>query len=348
MNFYGIETYKKAILTIAKKMPKEKCSILVTGASGLIGSLIVDTLMAANECFDCEFEVFAHGRNLAKLKDRFCYAKENEKLHFVISDICDGFEDELKVDYIIHGASNADPRSYALYPSQTLLINVLGAQNVLNLAKECGVKNTLLLSTFETYGKILDTEKFSEEQFGSVDHNSIRSCYPESKRCAEILFRAYSEQYNIKTNIARLGSVYGPTMDKNDSKAHAQFIRNALCGQDIVLKSEGKPVRSYVSVFDTVSGIFKILFEGENAKAYNVSSEKCTASIAQVAKTVAKICSKNVVFDLPDEVEKKGFSAPQNSILDGKEIEKLGFEVEYSLEEGLALTIDILRQLNLG
>jgi len=347
MNFYGNETYRNAVRAVADKLTIKSGSILVTGASGLIGSLIIDTLLLANEEKGCKFKVYAHGRNKQKLEKRFSGAKK-EDLEFVIGDICEPIDSVKEIDYIIHGASNADPRSYSLYPAQTLLINVIGAQNVLELAKRAGSKSTLLLSTFETYGKILQTEKYSEEQFGEINHNMIRSCYPESKRCAEILFRCYSEQYGVKTSIARLGSVYGPTMAQDDSKAHAQFIRNALNGEDIVLKSEGKPVRSYVSVFDTVSGIFKILFEGEDREAYNVSSEKCTASIAQVAKTVAELCSKKVVFDLPDDIEKKGFSAVQNSILDGAKLKKLGFEAEYDIKKGMALTIKILKELSLN
>ncbi|MBE6789243.1 MAG: NAD-dependent epimerase/dehydratase family protein [Ruminococcaceae bacterium] len=347
MNFYGNETYKNAIRALFDKLPCEKNGILVTGASGLIGSLIVDTLLFANKENGCKFKVYAHGRSKEKLEKRFSYAKGKD-IEFIIGDICQPIDGINEIDYIIHGASNADPRSYSLYPAQTLLINVIGAQNVLELAKKTGAKNTLLLSTFETYGKIEQSEKYSEEQFGKIDHNMIRACYPESKRCAEILFRCYSEQYGIKTNIARLGSVYGPTMAQNDSKAHAQFIRNALNGEDIVLKSEGKPIRSYVSVFDTVSGIFKVLFEGENGEAYNVSDDNCTASIAQVANTIAEICSKRVIFDLPDEIEKKGFSAPQNSILGGTKLKKLGWRAEYNVKNGLELTIKILKELSLN
>lgn len=345
MDFYNNRTYQKAIIDIAKKMPVQEGSILVTGASGLIGSCLIDTLLLANKQLGCNFNVYALGRKREKLENRFCYARDDERLKFVIQDICEPIDSSIDVDYIIHAASNADPVSYSLYPAQTLLINVQGAANVLSFAKEKKGVKVLFTSTFETYGKIEDKDSYSESDFGAIDYNAVRSCYPESKRCAEILFRCYKEQYGVDFNIVRLGSVYGPTMDKNDSKAHAQFIRNALGGEDIVLKSEGKPVRSYISVFDTVSGMFKVLFDGVSGEAYNISSDKCTASIAQVAQTVAEICGRKVVFDLPDEIERKGFSKPQNSVLCDKKIKALGWDAQYNLKQGMEITIAILKEL---
>ena len=344
MDFYNNKTYQKAIVDIAKNLSVKEGGILVTGASGLIGSCLIDALLLANNELGCNFKVYALGRNKEKLENRFSYAKGDERLEFVIQDICAPLKSEIEAKYVIHAASNADPVSYSLYPAQTLLTNIYGAQNVLDFAKEKGAK-VLFTSTFETYGKIEDKDSYSEEDYGVIDYHAVRSCYPESKRCAEILFKCYKEQYGVDFNIVRLGSVYGPTMDKNDSKAHAQFIRNALGGQDIVLKSEGKPVRSYMSVFDTVSGMFKVLFDGVSGESYNVSSDKCVASIAQVAQTVAEICGRKVVFDLPDEIERKGFSKPQNSVLNGEKIKELGWQAQHNLKDGMELTISILKEL---
>lgn len=345
MDFYNNSTYQKAIIEIAKKLPVKKGSVLVTGASGLIGSCLVDTLLLANNELGCDFKVYALGRKREKLEKRFSYANGSDRLNLIVQDICQPLDNSIDAQYIIHAASNADPVSYSLYPAQTLLTNIYGAANVLDFAKEKKGCKVLFTSTFETYGKIEDHEAYCESDFGAIDYNAVRSCYPESKRCAEILFRCYKEQYGVDFNIARLGSVYGPTMDANDSKAHAQFIRNALSGEDIVLKSEGKPIRTYLSVFDTVSGMFKVLFDGKSGEAYNVSSDKCVASIAEVAQTVAGICGRKVVFDLPDEIERKGFSKPQNSVLDGEKIKDLKWEAEYNVEDGLALTIKILKEL---
>lgn len=345
MDFYNNKTYQSAVLDVAKGLSVKKCSILVTGATGLIGSCLIDTLLLANRELNCDYTIFALGRNLEKLEKRFSYACNDNHLNFVVQDVCAPLENCGKVDYIIHAASNADPRSYALYPAETLLTNIYGANNVLNFAKKIENVKVLFTSTFETYGKIEDCEAFKEEQYGLIDYNSVRSCYPESKRCAEILFRCYEQEYGVKYSIARLCSIYGPTMDPNDSKAHAQFIRNALNNEDIVLKSEGKPRRTYLTVFDTVSAMFKILFDGKSGEAYNVASDKSVVSIAEVAHTVASICGRKVIFDLPDEIESRGFSAPQNSILDSTKLKELGWEAQYNLQQGMELTIKILKEL---
>lgn len=346
MDVYNHRLYKQALLQIAEELPEKECSFLITGATGLIGSSIIDTLLLSNQELKSNYTIYALGRNRTKLEKRFSYALNDDRLHFVVQDICDKLDDAMDVDYIIHAASNADPRTYSLYPAETLLTNVYGAANVLAYAKEHLHTKVLFTSTFETYGRIEGSTAFRENEYGLIDFNMVRSCYPESKRCAEILFRCYKEEYGVQFCIARLCSVYGPTMDVNDSKAHAQFIKNALNGQDIVLKSEGKPRRTYCSVFDVISGMFAILFKGQSGETYNVATDKSIASIAQVAHTVADICGQKVVFDLPDEIEKKGFSVPQDSVLDCSKLKALGWDARYPLFEGMKLTIEILKEVS--
>ena len=345
MNLVNNKRYCDAIRMIAAELPKKSSSILITGASGLIGSCIVDTLLLANAECGSDYQIYALGRNREKLEQRFAYGMKTGKLQLVVQDICEPLSEALQLDYIIHAASNADPRTYALYPAETLLTNIYGATNVLNYGKQHPSTRLVFTSTFETYGKIEGQDVYQENQSGVIDFNAIRSCYPESKRCAEILFRCYGEEYGVNFSIARLCSIYGPTMDPQDSKAHAQFLRKGIGNEDIVLKSEGTQRRTYLSVFDTVSGILQILFYGKNKEAYNVASSKSIVSIAEVAHVVADLCGKKVIFDLPDEVEQRGFSAPQNIILDASQLESLGWEAKYDIVAGMKLTIDILREL---
>ena len=147
----------------------------------------------------------------------------------------------------------------------------------------------------------------------------------------------------IDAVIARLSSIYGPTMQVNDSKAHAQFIRNALHGDNIVLKSKGLPRRTYCYVTDAASAILYVLFNGKTGEVYNIANEKSIASIAEVAQTIAGIVGTSVVFDFPDEIESKGFSKPQNCILDNSKLRKLGWHAEYILENGMRETIQTLK-----
>lgn len=336
------QTYRSSLRSLFPLLPEKRdAAVLVTGATGLIGSCIVDALLLSNAEAQTGYHAIALGRSEEKLRQRFLYAKSG--VSFIAQDINEPFTGTVRPDIILHAASNADPVSYALYPAQTLLTNIYGTKNMLDVARDCGAK-LLLTSTFEVYGKIEGNDVYSEDMSGAIDQTQIRSCYPESKRSAELLLRCYVQQYGLDAAIARLCSIYGPTMLANDSKAHAQFIRNGLAGENIVLKSEGKPRRTYCYAIDAVAGLLTILKNGVSGEAYNVSNEKSVASIAEVARTVAEICGTEVVFDLPDEIEKKGFSKPQNCILDNTKLRGLGFRGRYTLEDGLRETIAILKE----
>lgn len=343
MNIYTNELYQDAIAKIANTLPVKKGSFLITGATGLIGSCIIDTLLYGNQKLDCCFDIYALGRNWEKLEKRFLYAKDNKKLSFIIQDICQTVNLKDKIDYVIHGASNADPVSYSLYPVETILTNVYGITNILDFCKKNDGIRVMLLSTFETYGNTTEADVYTEEQVGIINHNLIRSGYPESKRCAELLLKSYSKEYGIDGVIGRLASIYGPTMLSNDSKAHAQFIRNGLKKEDIILKSKGDQKRTYCYVMDAVSAVFKILFLGNSGEAYNISNENSIATIAEVAKCVAQICGTKVGYDKPDEIEKQGFSKPQNCVLDNAKLKALGWSGEYTLYDGMKQTLEVLK-----
>jgi nucleoside-diphosphate-sugar epimerase len=332
-------TYNKAIRAIASEITSEGGRILVTGSTGLIGSCIIDVLLAANFVFEKNFEIFALGRSEEKLRNRFGTQKG---LHFVIQDVIEPINTE-GLDYIIHAASNADPKTYALYPAETIITNIQGAKNILDYCKQKSAR-VLFTSTFEVYGK-LEKNEYDEEQYGIIDLNLLRSCYPESKRTAEMLFKAYADEYGVDCVIARLASIYGPTMKQDDSKAHAQFIRNALAGEDIVLKSKGEQIRTYCYVMDAVSGLLAVLFRGKTGEAYNVANEASIASIAELAQIVADYTGTKVVFDLPDEIERKGFSKPQNCILKTDKIKALGWNGKYDLKTGINETMTILKEI---
>lgn len=334
--------YRKALECVMPDITINDGSVLVTGASGLIGSCIIDLLMLSNS-HGRHFEVYALGRNKKKLQERFKSFLGSNQLHFVEQDVMQPFDDSITYDYIIHGASNADPRNYALYPVETMLINIEGAKNVLNYCK--GHRNTraLLMSTFEVYGNA-GKDIYAESDCGIVDLNMLRSCYPESKRCMEILTRCFVDEYGVNAVIGRLSSIYGPTMAKDDSKAHAQFIRNGLNGEDIVLKSKGEQKRTYCYVIDAVTGLLCILAKGERGEAYNIANEQSVVSIAEVAQTVANIAGTKVIMQLPDELERKGYSTSQNCILDNTKLKMLGWNGKYGINRGLNECITILNK----
>ena len=334
--------YRSALEEVIPLIAIKDGSILVTGASGLIGSCLIDLLLLANN-FGRNFSVYALGRDKNKMKNRFSAFDESNMLHFVEQDIQKPLDRSIQYDYVVHGASNADPRNYALYPAETMLINITGAKNVLDYCKDYPATRAIMLSTFEVYGNT-GKDVYQESDAGVIDQNMIRSCYPESKRCMEILARCYVEEYGVNAVIGRLCSIYGPTMIKDDSKAHAQFIRNALRGENIVLKSKGEQRRNYCYVLDAVTGILCILGKGIIGEAYNISNEESIVTIAEVAKTVADIAGTKVVYDIPDDIEKKGFSKPQNCILDNHKLKTLEWKGRYDIKTGLKECIEILKE----
>ena len=336
MKPYFSMTYKSAIEKIANLNHIKKSSVLVTGATGLIGSCVVDVLLES-ECV-----VYALDLSKDKLISRF--GGETDNLRFVVQDVCEPLDDDYLFDYIIHTASFADPKSYALYPVETILINVLGAKNVLDYAKKHVKTKVLITSTFETYGK-LNQDTYEENEFGLLDFNSLRSCYPESKRTAEVLLKSYKDEYGVNGVIVRLSSVFGPTMSKNDSKAHAQFLFNALNNQDIVLKSKGLQKRTYTYVMDAVWALLFVLSDGISGEAYNIANGNSVISIFDLANTIAGICGVRVKYDVPDELETKGYSKPQNCILDTNKICKMGWTPLYSLDDGLKQTLKIMKEM---
>ena len=164
-----------------------------------------------------------------------------------------------------------------------------------------------------------------------------RACYPESKRAAETLCASYAAQYGVDALVARLCHVYGPTFTASNSRADAQFIRKALAGEDIVMKSTGSQVRSFCYVADAVNALLTLL-AGAKGQAYNVANRASVASIRQYAETLADIAGVKVVFDVPPEAEKAGYTKITRAVLNPAKLEGLGWTPRYDLRQGLEAT----------
>lgn len=341
MDIINQELYRKTLMGALPFVPQEPSSFLITGATGLIGSCLTDLLLLANE-HGHRHSLYLLGRNGEKIRNRFNAAKHSE-LHIIEADVtnCNAQIEIYHFDYIIHGASYADPVSYSTHPTETLLTNILGTKSMLDYCQEYPTARMVLLSTFEVYGnKGIDV--YQEKDYGIIDIDLIRSCYPESKRCAELLLHSYVEKYHVQAATARLCSIYGPTMKDDDSKAHAQFIKNGIKKEDIILKSKGLQKRTYCYVIDAVTAILTILTQGMAGEAYNVANENSISTIAELAATVAHITGTEIKYSAPSDLESKGFSKPQNCILDNTKLKALGWEGRYSVYDGLSETIALL------
>lgn len=305
--------YGEAIKRIIESVPAFHIlagkRVLITGASGMVGTVIVDSLMLANQLYGYNIQIFAMGRSAEHAKKSFSEYFDNGNFHFVIADVNLELPEMGNFDYVIHAASNTHPVAYSQDPIGTITANVLGTYNLLEYMVKHPVRRFVFLSTVEIYGENRgDIEKFSEEECGYLDCNTLRAGYPEGKRVGESLCCAYEKQYGIDVIIPRLCRLYGPTMSWEDSKAIAQFIKKAVCHENIVLKSEGNQYYSYLFVIDAVSAIFKVMLEGQKGQAYNIASEGSNICLKDLAEKLAVLGESRVVFELPDEVERSGYS----------------------------------------
>jgi nucleoside-diphosphate-sugar epimerase len=289
-----------------------------------------------------DIQVYAVGRNREKAAQRLGEYFQNAHFHFIEQDVREPLPDSLQVDYLIPLASNTHPMAYSRYPVETIEINVKGAEHALKKAADCGAV-VLYPSSVEIYGNARGKDIFMEDYTGQLNLANSRACYPESKRLSEALCLSYHAEHHVDVRIARLSRIFGPTMLMSDSKASSQFIKKALEGEDIVLKSEGKQYFSYTYVADAVIGLLTVMLHGENGVAYNVSSDKTNISLRDFAQLCAECVGRKVVFDLPSETESKGFSVAMRAILSNERIKKIGFIGKYEIKDAIRRTVEVLK-----
>ena len=348
MKLYDNALYKEDINnTILLDLPWEKMhgkSILLSGATGLVGSFLVDVLLSKN----IDITVYALGRNEQKAKKRFSKWSNNSHLVFIPYDINAPLKrDDLgEIDYVLHMASNTHPMQYSTDPIGTITTNIVGLQNMLEFAVEHNASRFVFTSSNEIYGENRgDTEFFNENYCGYINCNTMRAGYPESKRCGEALCQAYKAQKGLDVIIPRPTRSYGPTMLMSDTKAISQFIKKGVAGDDIVLKSAGTQYYSYTYVADTVSGLLTVLLKGQNGEAYNIAEEHSDIMLKDLASIIASINGKRVVFEIHNAIEAAGYSNETKARLDGHKLQELGWRPRYDIKAGIERTIRILQDV---
>lgn len=352
MDLYDNQLYMEDVnYVLGLPLPWEKLkdsSVMLSGATGLIGSFFIDVILQKNINDDLNCTVYALGRNEERAKNRFSRFKEDSHFKFILYDVklplvCD---DLRKIDYVLHLASNTHPMLYSTDPIGTITTNIIGVQNMLEFSVKHEAERFIFASSNEMYGENRgDVEFFDEDYCGYINANTLRAGYPESKRCGEALCQAYKVQRNLNVGIARLTRSYGPTMIMSDTKAVSQFIKKGIAGEDIVLKSAGMQYFSYTYMADAVSGLLWMLLAGENGEAYNIAEEHNDIRLRDLAGIIAKMNGKEVVFEEPDAVEAAGYSKATKARLNGHKLLGLGWKPKYDVESGMQRTITILKEI---
>ena len=327
----------------AMKLPFDRMrgkTIAVTGATGLIGSSFLRALHAVDRAHSLKLRLLALCRNPEQAAHTLA---DLDGIAYIPYDACAPLQDGFRADYILHAASNAHPLAFSADPVGTLQASLLGTMHLLEKLRREGGR-LLFCSTGEIYGEAPSVAAFDEHSFGAVDPMRARACYPEGKRAAEALCAAYAQQYGTDALAARLCYVYGPAITRENSRADAQFLRKALAGEDIVMKSPGSQIRSYCYAADAAGALLTLMLLGKGGEAYNIAHPACTASIREYAQTLARLAEVQLRFELPPEAEQKGYSSVTRAVLNPQRLMQLGWQPLYDLETGLRHTLEISRE----
>lgn len=303
-----------------------KCTLLITGATGMIGTMLIKVLQTYNHRHSDAIHIVAYVRNKEKALSKWSdYIDEN--LEWIVGDICTPIIYDKPVDYIIHCASNTASRDFVEKPVETIETALHGTKNILTLAHTKKVRKVLYLSSLEVYGTP-DKFEVTEDCNGRIDWTNIRSSYSEGKRMAECICQSYYAEYNVPVVIARLAQTFGAGFELTDNRVYAQFARAVAAKQDIVLRTKGTTIRNYCYLTDAISALLLLCVKGIAGEIYNIANEDTTCSIAEMAQIVANLSNgtTKVIFDLSTDTAQLGYNPEMKIKLLSYKLRKLGWK----------------------
>ncbi len=314
-------------------------NVLITGANGMIASYYMFVLMSLNDFKNMNIKIYALVRNVEKLERNTNYSMRTD-IVAIKQDVCEKINIDENIDYIIHMASSADPKTITSNPVGIINANVLGTLNVLELAREKSAE-IIFTSTREVYGKVEGKEEIKENDIGLLDNVELRSCYPESKRMAENLIISYSYQYGIKYKIARIAHCYGPGMNiKEDGRIMSDLIGDVVQNKDIILKSKGDMKRAFCYILDGITALLIITLDENYNQIYNIANETEEITVRDLAYLM-KDMYPNKKIDVKFEIEENTnkYVKFERVRLNTNKLEKLSWKPIIKLKEGIQNTV---------
>lgn len=314
-----------------------EASVLITGATGLVGSQLVKTMACLNRIADTRIQIYAQVRDLAKAERVFGELLKRGDIQLFSGSLESEQAWPDSADFIIHTASPTASKFFITNPVETLRFAIEGTIQVLEFARKASTQGVVYLSSMEAFGRTpADWNPLSEEDLGYINHLDVRSSYSEGKRACECLCAAYASEYGVRVMSARLAQTFGAGVDSSDSRVFAQFTRSALKGEDLVLHTKGLSVGNYCYTSDAVRGILLILTKGQAGEVYTVVNGETSRRIVDVAQLVSDTLGNGktkVVFDIPEDHQLYGYAPDVEMRLSSAKLRRLGWTPYIGLRE---------------
>jgi len=322
-------------------------TILITGATGLIGSLFVKGLLKRNDIAGIGVRVLALSRSRSKARNVFGNLACRDDLVIVEGSTLDLPTINEAIDWISHGASMTSSADFAAKPVEVALTEIEGSRAVLELARSKHVRGMVYLSSLEVYGQVPEEHgDVLEDYQGPLAHLKPRNSYPTAKRMVEALCAGYAAEYGVPVRIARLAQTFGAGIAADDRRVFADFSRKVIAGQDIVMHTPGTGCRCYCYTTDAIAGLATILAHGESGTAYNLANESTYCSVRDMAEMLIRefgAPGTKVAFDVPDDIDKLGYAAPSCTKLSSEKLRELGWAPKHDLTDMFARLIESIR-----
>ena len=283
-------------------------TVFISGGAGLLPSYLVQSLLHANRLHNLKLKVICISRSSESLNKRLGYCLNDPYFKGIIHDVTRPIPVEIMPsDFVIHAASQASPKFYAIDPVGTLLTNTIGTQHLLEYAVRSKAERFMFFSSGEVYGVPLNQmEPITETSYGYLDPMNVRSCYAESKRIGETMSIAWAKQYSLDTVVARPFHTYGPGMALDDGRVFADFVADVVAKRDIVIRGDGSEKRCFCYLADATAGFLSVLLNGINSEAYNVANPSCEISMKNLAKLISNLFpNRNIKIRFEDSGAKK-------------------------------------------
>ena len=311
-------------------------TVLVTGATGLLGSMLVKTIDAANEKYSLGINIVGQIRNRQKAAAVFGEEQQNRISFTETADV--------PCDFIFHTVSPTASKFFVEHPVETIKTSVGSAMEILEIAGR-NKANLVYLSSMEEYGvPYTPGETMTEDKVGIIDHLNVRSSYSESKRLCECLCAAYSSEYGTDVKMARLAQTFGAGIPLSDGRMPMQFARAAAEEKDIVLHTEGRTVSNFVYLTDAIRGLLVIMKNGTSGEAYNVCNDAETRSVREIAELVASETAGGKIEVKVEILENMGYAPESKMYLNSDKLKSLGWNAEVSMAEAYKRLKEYLKE----